>query len=74
MAQRILVQLNCKRWKSITMTIQNHYLEVVGLRLRTENYSIFGPGLLLVLLNQLPLFAWWPYYSFVKYLNKAGTS
>ena len=54
MEQRILVQLNCKRWKSITMTIQNHYLEVVGLRWRTENYSIFGPGLLLVLLNQLP--------------------
>jgi len=36
------------------MTTQDHYLVVVGLRWRTENYCIFGPGSLLVLLNQLP--------------------
>ena len=57
----------------MTMTTTDHYLVVAEPRWRTENYSIFGLGLLLVLLNQLPLFAWWPYYSFVKYLNKAGT-
>jgi len=57
----------------MTMTTQDHYLVVVGLRWRTGNYCIFGPGSLLVLLNQLPLYAWWPYYSFFKYLKKAET-
>jgi hypothetical protein len=56
----------------MTMTTQDHYLEVVVIPWRTGNYCIFGPGSLLVLLNQLLLFAWLPFYSLQKYLKPAG--